>query len=325
MVVKEDFINNLYSNPTGKRADTTIPTLFDEIRWSSQHSQKPLEQVLQLIGELHGPFMNINPNVANLLNVLLSLFSNKDNKNVANQVKTALSALNSVITNSTIGRKNGITANQMSVPQLREFISKSQAVHPSVNAYIQNNIGKYPYFQQISEQVGSLGQIVLTSKDIHPIKRIEIGGKDSMQTDYPIRRNVDQKIFKNVSTLIDASDSLVNCLFLRAMKPDGNNAILLGDQNTTVSHGYSFTMDTQNAERNKKAVAPCLAKAVQRFGPVTQLLNSFFPVEYQVKLQPELYEITTEGGVCYVDKLNRPITREIPIPVAKEENVVEIA
>jgi hypothetical protein len=322
MIVKEDFIKKIHANPSGKRK--TDPTIWDELRHAAQHSQKPLEQVLQIIGELHGPFTNINANVANLLNVLLSLFSNKDNKNVVNQVKTALTALNSVISNSTIGRKNNITANQMSVPQLREFVSKSQAIHPSVNAYIQNNIGKYSYFQQISEQVGSLGQIVLTSKDIHSSKRVEVEGKNSMKTDYPIRRNVDKKIFKNVAKIVDISDSLVNCLFLRAMKPEGNNAILLKGQNTTVSHGYSFTMDTENEERNKKAVAPCLTKAVQRFGPVTQLLDSFFPVEYQVKLQPELYEIMTEDGICYVDKLNRPITREIPIPVAKEEDVVEI-
>lgn len=324
MVINEDFIKKLYSIPSGIRTKPDI-SIFDELRHATQISQKPLEQVLQLISEFHGPFVGLNQNTANLLNTLLSLYKNKDSKNIQNTIKTTLNALKSFSSSSTIGRQNNVTANDMSIPMYRAFVQKAQAIHPSVNTYIQNNIGKYPHFQQISENVGSLGQIVLTSKDIHPSKRIETGGKDNMTTDFPIRRGVDRKLFKNISKQIDLSTSLVNCLFLRAMKPENNNSILLDDSNTSVSHGYSYTMDVHNADRNKKAVAPSLAVATTRFGPTLQLLDSYFPIDYQVKLEPEYYEIQTEGGSSLVDRLNRPITRDIPSNVAKEEDAVQVA
>jgi hypothetical protein len=324
MVVKEDFIKKLYSAPAATRSKPDI-TIWDELRHATQHSQKPLEQVIQLISEFHGPFSGINQNTANLLNVLLSLFSNKQNKNIQNTVKTALNTLKSFSQKSTIGRQNNITANDMSIPLYRAFIQKSQAIHPSVNTYIQNNIGKYPHFQQISENVGSLGQVVLTSKDIHPSKRIETGGKDSMTTDFPIRRGVERKLFKNISQEIDLSTSLVNCLLLRGLRPNGCAPILESDGITTKSHGYDYVMDTENAERNKKSVAPSLSLAIQRFGPTTQLLDNYFPVDYQVKLEPLYYEIQTETGSCLVDRLSRPITREVQTPVAKDEDVVQIA
>lgn len=322
MVVKEDFIKKLYAEPSGTRKQ---PTIWDELRHATQHSQKPLEQVIQLISETHGAWTGLNQNTANLLTLLLSLYSNKDSKNIGSQVKSALTALKSVVSKSTIGRQNTMTANDMSIPMLREFVSKSQAVHPAVNAYIQNNVGKLPYFQQISEQVGSLGQIVLTSKDIHPSKRVETGGKDGMTTDFPIRRNVERNLFKNISKEIDYSTSLVNCLFLRAFRPDNCGPILDNNGITTKSHGYDYVMDTENAGRIKKVVPECMAKAVNRFGGSICLLNSFSPVKYEVNNSPEYYEITTETGSCYVDRLNKPIAREIPIPVAKDEDVVQVA
>lgn len=320
-IVTEQFTKSIYAPPEGTRK--TKPTIWDEIRHSMEHSQKPLEQVIQLIGELHGSWVGINPATANLLNFLLSLFSNKNNKNIQSQAQIALTALKNVVPSSSIGRINNITANEMPPEQLREFVVRSQQIHPSVNAYIQNNIGKYPYFQQISEEVGSLGQVVLSSKDVHPIKRPETDGKNSMTTNFPLRRNVDHKVFKNLSTYIDATNSLVECLFLRAMKPDGNNSILLSGDNTKLSHGYNFTMDVGNADRNKSAIAPSMAKSIQRFGPTTQLLNSHYPIKYEASNQPEFFEIKTETGSVFTDMLNRPVTRTVKAPIAKDEDVVE--
>jgi hypothetical protein len=323
MVVREDFIKSLNADPSGTRK--TAPTIWDELRHATQHSQRPLEQVLQLISEFHGPWTGVNPATVNLLVSLLGMFSNKANKDTIKQVRSALSALQNVASGSSIGRVNNIVANNMSVPMLRAFVSRSQAIHPSVNTYIQQNAGKYPYFQQISEQVGSFGQAVIQQSDIHPIKRIQTSGLTKMNTDYPIRRNTDRKVFGEVSANIDLGQSFVNTLFLRAQNPEGNNAILLDSNNTSVSHGYSLANDVANENRVKKTVAPCLAEAVKRFGPTTQLLDSYFPVEYQVKLEPEYFEIQTENGSSFVDKLNRPMTRVVPLPVAKQEDIVQIA
>lgn len=321
MIIDQQFIRQLHADPSGERK--TSPTIFDEMRWATQHSQKPLEQVVQLISELHGPWTGMNATAANLLTSLLSMFKNKANKTTLSQIKQALSAINNINIPSSIGRLNNINASSMAIPLLRAFISKSQAIHPSVNSYIQNNIGKYPYFQQISEQVGSLGQATLSHVDIHPINRVITGGNTSMKSNYPVRRNTDRKVFDEISTTIDTADSFVNTLFLRAMKPEGNNAILLDSNNSSVSHGYSYTMDVKNAPRIKNTVAPCLASAVQRFGPTVQLLDSYCPVEYRTKVEPQYFEIMTENGVSYVDKLNRPITRQVHTPVASEEAIIQ--
>ncbi len=323
MVVREDFIKSLNADPSGTRK--TAPTIFDELRWSTQHSQRPLDQVLQLISEFHGPWTGVNPTTANLLVSLLGMFTNKANKDTVKQIRAALTALQNLSNGSSIGRINNIVANNMDVPMLRAFVNRAQAIHPSVNTYIQQNIGKYPYFQQISEQVGSFGQAVIQPTDIHPIRRIQTSGLTKMDTDYPIRRNTDRKVFNEVSANIDLGQSFVNALFLRAQKPDGNNAMLLDSNNTSVSHGYSLAHDVANEKRVKKTVAPCLAEAVKRFGPTTQLLDSYFPVEYEVKLEPEYFEIQTENGSSFVDKLNRPMTRIVPTPVARQEDAVQIA
>lgn len=323
MIVTEEFIKSMSTPPSGQRK--MAPTIFDEIRWATEQSQQPLEQVLQMISEFHGPWTGMNTATMNLLSSLTSLFSNPNNKTIMSTAKQAVQSLQSSSTPSTVGRINDITANDMQIPLLRRFITIAQTVHPSVNTYIQNNIGKYPYFQQISEQVGSLGQVVLTSKDIHPINRIQIDGNISMTTDFPIRRTVEDKLFKNVSTLIDITDSIVNCLFLRAMRPSGNNAIILANDNNSIAHGYNYTMDVGNADRNKQAIAPCLAKAVNRFGPAIQLCDIYFPIDYQVKLQPEYFTLQTETGEYTADILNRPITRTIPTPIAQIEDIDEIA
>lgn len=322
MTVDEQFIKSLYAEPSGERKK---PTIFDEIRWATQHSQKPLEQVIQLISEFHGPWTGMNQNTMYLLNSLLALFSSTSNKSLAKNAKSAVKLLDAIQNVTSIGRQNNIVANDMSVPLLREFVERSQCIHPSVNSYIQNNIGKFPYFQQISEQVGSLGQVVISNKEIHPIKRIETNGINSMSTDYPFRRNIDKKVFKNVKSTVDNSNSLVNSLFLRAMKPEGNNAILLESGNTTSAHGYNFTMDVKNSERNNNSVAECLSKAVSKFGPSIQLCDSYFPVEYKVVNKPEFYTVSNEHGQYMADFLNRPLIREPELPVVDDGERKEVA
>ena len=323
MIVTEEFIKSMSSEPSGQKK--TMPTIFDELRWATEHSQQPLEQVIQMISEFHGAWTGMNAITLQILSDLTSLYSNPNNKVILAQARQAHKSLASVNTPSTVGRINNITANDMQVPLLRQFITTCQSIHPSINTYIQNNIGKYPYFQQISEQVGGLGQIILTSKDVHPLKRVETGGNISMTSDYPIRRSVDRKIFTNISKLIDESDSLVNCLFLRAMRPGGNNAILSPGDNSSMSHGYNYTMDVANADRNKQAIAPCLTKAVLKFGPAIELCDAYFPIDYQVKLEPQYFTLKTETGEYTADALNRPITRTIPTPVAKDEDAMQIA
>lgn len=317
-IVTEKFQQNLYTDPSGQRK--TNPTIFDELRWAMQHSQKPLEQTLQLISEFHGLWTGMSAQLMGLINSL----SNANNKDYVKAAQSALNLFNSISKDipSAVGRQNKITAGQMNVPLLREFVSRCQALHPSINNFIQLNIGKYPYFQQISESVCQHGQIVLSKSEIPPIDRLQLDGKHTMQSDSPLRRTSTDKLFKTCYTLVDTSSSLVNCLYLRGLAVENNMGLLYpeyGKGSNPMAHGHNFTMDGFNAKRGKDAIQPCISQASSKFGPTLQLVDTFFPVTYEIANTPQFFQLEAEGKSYVADKLNRPLTREPIIPIASDE------
>jgi len=316
MIVTETFTKNLTANPSGKRKES--PTIFDELRWAMQHSEDPLRQTMQLISEIHGPWTGMTEDVLGLLNLILSLYNSKSSKININ-AKAAVGALGKLVApSSNIGRLSSITANDMNPAFLREFVRRSQNINPAVFTFIQHNIGKYPYFQQVSEQVGSLGQAILTKRDVKLEDRVKTNGKNSWQTSYPVRRNSDIKIFSQISSNIDISDAFLDVCFLRCLSSSNNGAIL-EKSDTSISHGFDLSPDILNKDRVKKSSAPCLAEAVNRFGPTIKLLDTFFPVKYEVKPVPEFKTIKTEIGSVMVDQLARPVKNDPALPVAKQE------
>lgn len=319
-VVDEKFFQNLYADPSGQRKG---PTIFDEMRWALQHADKPLEQITQLIAEIHGPFNGMTACTASLMELLGSLGS--ATSSVSN-IAGALSLLEAVTAamQSSIGKLNNITASQMSIPMLRQFITKAQQLHPAINNYIQTNIGKFPFFQQISDDVGSLGQIVLNKIDVPPVDRVNSDGAINMQTSCRLGRRPASKIFKTINTLVEEQHNLVDTLFFRAMHPENNIGLLktdYGKSGSAISHGHNFCMDGFNAQRKKDAVQPCLMKALDKFGAVLQLCNTYFPVENKAVAIPKIFcALEAEGKQYMADGFNRPLPRQVSEPVAKEEN-----
>lgn len=321
-IVKQDFLQNLYLDPSGQKK--VNPTIFDELRWAMQHAHKPLEQTIQLISEFHGLWTGMVPALFSFLNMMTDAKSNLESKNFmaaaksANQLFQALSAKMP----SAIGRSNNITAGNMNIPLLREFVSRAQALHPAVNNYIQLNIGKFPYFQPISESVCQHGQIVLHRTEIPPLDRPKIQGAKKMDTDAPLRRISGDKMFNDVYNLVDCSHSLVNTLFLRASCVENNIGLLkesYGKGGDALPHGHNFCMDGFNARRGKDAVQPCIKKAASKFGPAFQLVDTFFPVRYESNNEPKFFNLVAEGKEYTADKLNRPVVRDVVIPISKEE------
>lgn len=312
-IVTEEFSQNIYTDPQGTKK--TNPTIFDELRWAMQHSQKPLEQTLQLISEFHGTWTGMSQQ---LLQFIQSISQNKSYVQIA---QSAMKLFNSLSTNtSNIGRVNNITAGNMSVPLLKEFVSKAQALHPAINNYIQLNIGKYPYFQQISESVCQHGQIVLGKHEVPPVPNLTVNGSTTMTSSNRLRRITENKLFDTIKPLINNVEIFTNIMFLRCMPMSNNMGLLNQNYGATgsspLAHGHNYTMDGFNASRGKAAISPCVSNATSRFGPTLQLVDTFFPVQYQITNSPKFFNLESEWGNFVADKLLRPITRESEIIIA---------
>lgn len=322
-IVTEQFKQYLFSLPSGERK--TQPTIFDELRWAMQHVQNPLEQVLQLISEFHGLWTGMTPTLMNFVSQISSLANNNSSSAYISAAKSALATLNQLNLGSKVGRVNTITANTMPVELLRQFVARCQCMHPAVNTYIQTNIGKYPYFQQISESVCHFGQVVLNKTDVSPIKRSEPNGDVNMDTDFRLRRNTNVKLFDTIKPIVDVSTCLLNTMFIRSMSMDNNMSLLHQEyeNESPIAHGHSFTMDVFNAKRTKAAIQPCIMESAKKFGPTLQLCNWAFPVEQQIQKQPQWFTLQAETGSYVADELNRPIPREPKIPIASPEDKQE--
>lgn len=324
-IVTEQFKQYLFSMPSGERK--VNPTIFDELRWAMQHAENPLEQVIQMISEFHGLWTGMSPTLMNFVSQISSLSNSNSSASYIAAAKAALVTLNQLNLTSKIGRINSITCNAMPIELLRQFVSRCQAMHPAVNTYIQMNIGKFPYFQQISESTCHFGQIVLNKTDVSPVRRCEVDGDKNMKTNFRVRRNTNVKLYDTIKPLVDVSASFLDTMFLRSMPVDNNMSLLHKDyeDEQPLAHGHSYTMDVFNAKRAKDAVQPSIMEAAKKFGPSLQLCNWAFPVDQRIQKQPQWFTLNAETGLYVADELNRPLAREPELPVAEEDNKTEIS
>ena len=309
-LVTEEFSQRLYANPSSQRQSK--PTIFDELRWATQHSQNPLGQVCQLIAEFHGPYTGMTQILSDFQNVV-----NCGSASGSNPSIQLLNELNSFL-QSSIGRQNNITCSEMSVPILRAFISKCSAIHPAVNNYIQNNIGKFPFFQQISDEVCLYGKSVLQQTDVPATKRIQSNGTDCLSTNSRLKRKTSNMLIPAIAKLVDEQSNMLDTLFLRCMTKENNMSMLntsYGESGSGIAHGHNFTMDAFNGKRNKDAIQPCLNNCINKFGALLQLDNELFPIKYDGQNKQHWHNLST--GL--VDGFNRPITREVAVPLATTE------
>lgn len=289
----EKFHKTLFSSPNGKRKDGT---LFDKLYSSTQHSELPLDQVVQTIAEFHGPWTGGSPQLADFSTFMASSLNSNALQNNAKQA--AGNALVAKSVASKIPGQNSMTCAVMPTPLLREFLNRSQKIHPSVNMYIQNNIGTFPYFQQVSENVGSYANVVMNNTSIDPMKWPNRNGGACWNTNSRLNVNDILKIPGDVLTLMDDANNLVNSLFLRSMPKQNNMSFMHTDYSSEkpIAHGHNFTMDVFNAKREQNAVAPCLAAILNLAGDVLRILNRYFCVKELSKINIDGFRITLNEG-----------------------------
>ena len=193
-IVTEDFRKSLRSSPTGKRK---YGTLFDELYNSLETSENPLDRAIQMISEFHGPWTVCSVELADLSTFIASKIKTPILKtNAMSQISSALNVTNAVknMVPSAVGKISSQTCAIMPTPLLREFINKAQKLHPSINMYIQMHIGTFPYFQQISEDVGQFASIVMNKSSIDPMNWPAQNGVNCLDTNSRMSKNTSMKM-----------------------------------------------------------------------------------------------------------------------------------
>jgi hypothetical protein len=297
-IVTESFTSDLYSAPSGQKNQK--PTIFDELRWAKEHSQNPFEQIMQLICEFHGPWTGMNDNLKQLID--------SSDQTIVTASMNALQLLKQVdSSSSTIGRINKITSNDMSVPLLREFIFRCQSIHPAINAFIQKNIKKLPYFQQISNTVGSLGK---TKPSISEININDRGNSDAW---FSLRESTSNLLFPPLNDMLENSNKMINVLYARSVMS------IQSANDSTIAHGYNFVNDVENLQREEKPKRKILNKTIDKFGPALELCDNYFNTIYQIQNTPHFYNLNADGEKYVADRLNRPAIRDNINPVSSDD------
>lgn len=314
-VVTEDFYKSIKSSPTGQRKSGTV---FDELYGSLETSDKPLDRVLQMIAEFHGPWNGSSRQLTDFLTFLASVTESSLLKSLALQKGADACSVEQAISNlpkSSVGKSNPSSFAIMPTPLLREFVNRSQKIHPAINMYIQMNIGTFPYYQQISEDVGQYSSVVMQQTEIDPMKWMDQDGVNCLNTNSRMNKNILLKMFPEIFALMDNSQNLTNSLFLRAMPVDNNMSMLHTGYSgeSPLAHGHNFTMDVYNAKRKRSAISPCTAAVVNLAQDALRLINKFFCIKELARYEVEGFLITMYEGpngepVTYiVDQTSRPL------------------
>lgn len=295
-VVRNDFYVTLYSNPDGTASEYTP---FENLRRALQLNITSRTATAERILQLHGPEA-LGSTVTN--NYIKSVAGNDKNlKAHERQLNSALSEINDEM-------KTFIGAT-MSTPFLRAFIVESQVLHPDVTTLIHENIEKYPYFKDISEEVGSHFVIIADWNQIDPLFTLDCENlpSDNLRTSARLSRILFYKLFITIYGMIEDAEKFLDCLFMRAMPYEENHAFFHPNyaKESPAAHGNNYANDVFHNERAIAALTDVLIELINKYGDRLRLVNPIYPIKFLIKVKDEIFEIKVEDSVQTVDRLNR--------------------
>ena len=312
-----DYVKSIRSNPTGKiKQDGTI---LDKLYSALETSEKPLDRVIQLIAEYHGPWNGSSRNLTDFVAAMAECQKSSVLDDIAKELGKYTKKLEQAIKDlppSSVNKMDKYTCAVMPTPLYRNFINRSQKIHPAINMYIQSNIKNFPYFKQVSEDVGQFATIVMNITETDPLKWSKGGGIQCLDTNNRLNKNLTLKLFAEIAGLMENANDTTNTLFLRAMPIDNNMSLIHKDYSTgkPKAHGHNFTMDVFNGDRKKSTVYLCYAAVVMLMADAMRLINKFFCVKSMANYKVEGFRVTVNEGpngepVTYiVDQSGRPMT-----------------
>lgn len=297
-IVSEQFNQSLRSSPSGQRKSGTM---FDEIYGALETSENPLDRVIQMIAEFHGAWTGGSQELFQFSSFLASLTNSPELKQLSSKVGNAACQANDIAAQlppSKVGRQNNEFAAIMPAPLLREFVNFAHNIHPALNMYFQLHEGNFPYFKQISEEVGRFAHISMRPTEIDPMSWPKMNGVNCLNTNSRMDSNTLQKMFPSTFFQMDNASNLLNSMFLRNLRPDNNMSCLhpTYSKEQPVAHGHNHCMDVFGAKRRTDAVPGSAAVVMEKSGDSLRLVNKFFPVRQIGKYETETFNVSLNHG-----------------------------
>jgi hypothetical protein len=306
IVVTDSFYKGLRMPPDGTKEDATV---LDEVRLGLQWRDRPIERTCQIINQFHGPFGGSSSELSGIISKIAG--ANARLQQMSTDSSQSVQLVQQAISNLTpiVDLINKVTCSEMSTPFLRYFVTECQVLHPDVTAFIHANIDRYPYFQQVSEQIGSHFTIISDINEIDPLFTLECGQLpiENLKTASRMVRSLFSKMFKPTAGNMEDSQKFLDTLSMRAMPCEGNHGFARPHyaKEKPIAHGNDFCMDVFHQQRAEDAIPGVFGRLVALFGDRLRLLNQIFPVDYRVKHEESLYQVPIENDILTVDRLNR--------------------
>lgn len=293
-IVNEQYTQTRFSDPSAQKKKGTM---FDEIRGALETSHNPIDRAIQMIAEFHGAWTGGSSELFSLASFLSNLTGSNTLRQQAMQIGDAACAVQEINNNrppSMVGRQNNDFAAIMPTAQLRDFVNSVHNIHPAINLYFQLHNDSFPYFQQISEEVGRFAVLNMRSTEIDPMKWPNQRGVNCLETNTRMDSNTLHKMFPSTFFQMDNASNLLNTMFLRSMRPENNMSLLHDNysQEQPIAHGHNFCMDVHGAKRRTDAIADSSAVVMDSAGDSLRLINKFFPVHQVNRYETEEFEIT---------------------------------
>lgn len=303
--VKADFFYTMRVSPDGELKDFKV---MDEVRRPMQLSVTPVETTTEVIKMFHGPFGG-STQLHNIINAVAG--SDRNLRKAAADTKQAANVVNSSILS--LGKVSGlinqnIVCSNMDIPFLRFFITECQVLHPDITAEIQERIEEFPYFKEVSEQIGMHLTIIADCNQLDPIYTLDCENlpNDNIRTSARMIRLLFYKMFITIYGMIEDAESFLDCLMLRAMPYEENQGFLNPNysEKGPMAHGNNHANDVFHLDREVEAIPEVLKKLVEMFKDRLRLLNQIFPITFLVKIDEEVFEVDIEGTKRTVNRLN---------------------
>ena len=293
-IVSEQFNQSLRSSPSGQRKSGTM---FDEIYGALETSENPLDRVIQMIAEFHGVWTGGSQELFQFSSFLASLTNSPELKQMSNKIGNAACQANDIASQlppSKVGRQNNEFAAIMPAPLLREFVNFAHNIHPALNIYFQLHNGNFPYFQQISEEVGRFAHITMRATEIAPLLWPKMGGVSCLSTNSRMDANTLLKMFPSMFYQMDNASNLLNSLYLRSMRPENNMSLLQPD------YGQDKTLTPEEFKKKKtdfkKRSTDTIAEAEELLASPDASSDQIEAMEAKLKsLNAEAKELAEEG------------------------------
>lgn len=312
--VTQEFVENLTLPPDGKLEEFKV---MDDIRRQSEDQEDPIGMLEKAAKILHGPGAGSSNSIHEANKLMAG--GNKILRNMVNDSAKSLAEIKSAISkteNAVELINTGVSCATMDTPFLRYFITECQVIHPDLTKRLLDDSEKFEYFKQISEQVGGTHfTLIADFNSIDPLFSLDCENLpyNNIRTASRMVRALFFKLFIPIYGSLEDAQSILDCLFMRAMPVEENHAFYNPNYASKgpIAHGNNYAMDVFHLNRAIEAVCPIYAELFKIFGDRLRLLNHIFPVRILVNYEHKIYEVDVEDTVMKVDRLNRSIEKRI--------------